>query len=253
MSFEIGSISTPLDDTSAVVQGLVDIQRMHRMFPPLNTRPKSITCKCAVCGRKFKAAYPLALYCRDQCRRDASNERAKQRDAEARTGGQQGGAGGEFSKRENIGRPLKFQPKTIEWYREKFYPGESDRSIQNKVCRSKAIRVLSGRKGFNWLFDPAANAVQGILLTELGRIEDLKALLIVARILCECRPPARWAAAVVRRWRLSTRPDLAAWELKLELKSLRREFPDAPPSFVFYVIQQLRQRGEGAVRYRRKR
>ena len=123
---------------------------------------------------------------------------------------------------------------------------ESDRSVQNFSYLSRAVRILDGAPGLEWLL--GAHAEGGscgakwrrTLLAELGRIageEDIKEW---ATILCAEKPTTKAAIARVRRWRLGQPQEPEAKQLVRRIlqaiDTYRIEYPGADVPLVLEAI-----------------
>jgi hypothetical protein len=118
-----------------------------------------------------------------------------------------------FSEKPKRGRPPGWMYGAVaRKYRREFgiYARDlTERGRQNKDRRQSALRVILEAKDarLNWLVDDAAIAagkqpkLPETILTELGRIDDDHELLTAALRLCELRPSAREAVAMIREWR----------------------------------------------------
>lgn len=89
----------------------------------------------------------------------------------------------------------------------------TERGRQDAYYRQIALGVLMSDRRFTWLADEAAmkagapKAWKPTILAELGRIPDDEAMKAVAAQVCELRPKAKAAVAMIRRYRLGREPE----------------------------------------------
>jgi hypothetical protein len=83
------------------------------------------------------------------------------------------------------------------------YPGiTTKRGLQNRLFCSLAQKELQGDPACAWLFEMRGGRfVRVMLLAELGRIESVADMKVVARAVCARRPRVKDAAALIRRLR----------------------------------------------------
>jgi hypothetical protein len=92
------------------------------------------------------------------------------------------------------------------------YERRSPRHLNNTVYKTRAIHLVHHDPRFAWLCSDEATIMQGkghmrhTILAELGRIEDEAAREAMALYLCAHKPPTRQAIALIRQYRLGTRP-----------------------------------------------
>ena len=108
------------------------------------------------------------------------------------------------------------RPCTIpEWERRlnhDVYARRSPRHLNNTVYKTRAIALVKNDPRFEWLLSDEATIMQGkghmrqTILSELGRIEQAHAREAMALYLCEHKPTARQAIALIRQYRRGTRP-----------------------------------------------
>lgn len=97
----------------------------------------------------------------------------------------------------------------------------------NLHYRHRAIYYLSQNSQFSWLCDAEKmengelGAWQPIILTELGRIEDVEKMMIVALVICHIKPRAKDGAIIVKRVRLGV--PLAEFEDRVAMAIARLE------------------------------
>jgi hypothetical protein len=114
---------------------------------------------------------------------------------------------------ESSEKPKRGRPRVIpaDWERALtptgiFIDCNSDRAKQNIFYRSQALRVLGYGKDpmFSWLADIEGmrtnepKSLRSSILAELGRIQDEETLRAVALQICELKPKARDASAMIR-------------------------------------------------------
>jgi hypothetical protein len=108
------------------------------------------------------------------------------------------------------GRPRK--ATDAEWSITVDRQGHSYRDKANYLYRIRAISHLYGDPRFAWLCNDSETIMRGeghmrqTILGALGRIEDVDEMEAMALVLCEYQPTTRQALAMIRQFRLGTRP-----------------------------------------------
>jgi hypothetical protein len=112
--------------------------------------------------------------------------------------------------RQHRGRPRKAQP--WEWALVVNTSGTSHRHKAGAIYEARALSSVRDDPRFAWLASDGATIMQGkghmrhTILTELGRIDDAQQREAMALYLCEHKPTTRQAVALIRQYRLGTRP-----------------------------------------------
>jgi hypothetical protein len=108
------------------------------------------------------------------------------------------------------GRPRKAQP--WEWALVVNTSGKSHRHKAGAIYEARALSSVMDDPRFEWLWSDGATIKQGkghmrhTILTELGRIDDEEEREAMALYLCAHQPTTRQAVALIRQYRLGTRP-----------------------------------------------
>jgi hypothetical protein len=152
---------------------------------------------------------------------------------------------------ENISdKPKRGRPKLLdEWIEEKLRddwgPFATERTVQNAWYHIRAFNVLGFGDDapldpfFLWLCDPerqrgpSGKVFRKTILTELGRIGDDETLIAVAREICDLKPKARDAVALIRRARLGggkPKPNQLGNEIIRAINAYQARYPSTTPA-----------------------
>jgi len=105
------------------------------------------------------------------------------------------------------GRPARFSDETMAFVATLYPEVHSRRGLVDIAYRQRAIEVLKVIPACHWLCDFEGmvqgndSAWQPGILMELGRIDDIDAMIAVAIEVCERQPPREEAIRLVRRYR----------------------------------------------------
>jgi hypothetical protein len=136
------------------------------------------------------------------------------------------------------------------------YPGQAPRQLIERHDAISALQALGWHGGgrevspdLRWLWN--GGKMRMSILAELGRIEEPGAVLTIARQICELKPKAREAVAMIRRCRLGESP-LKDGGLTAELIRAVNAYLTRHPSMswddVWEEVTRLRERIKESVR-----
>ena len=108
------------------------------------------------------------------------------------------------------------------------------RGIQNRRYATRAAAVIRDDAACRWLYDASTQTIRASILAELGRLETDEQILRLGRQICELKPTAREAIAMLRAARLGRSAPSDATDLANRLigtlNAYRRSHPTCGPA-----------------------
>lgn len=151
------------------------------------------------------------------------------------------------------GRPARFSDETMAFVATLYPEVHSRRGLVDIAYRQRAIEVLKVIPACHWLCDFEGmvqgndSAWQPGILMELGRIDDIDAMIAIAMQVCERQPSRKEAIHLIRRYRTAARPPLPD-QLTTEILGVINGYIRRYPQTTWPEVHDALDLAQGAVR-----
>jgi hypothetical protein len=127
------------------------------------------------------------------------------------------------------GRPRVLNAEEEAHYREVWPHLKTMRSLQNSRYVVRAMGVLDGMPGTEWLYHSQTQTLKLTLMGELGREMDPDYLVEMALKVCELKPASKEGRVMIRQWRTGKAHPAVKKDLTDRLMRTINEYSQAHP------------------------